>query len=394
MSRVQMNRSAPTRRWVLVLGLSLVATLLIAGCGDEAPDSSGSALAERWLRVGQDQSVNVQVFERQLPPSLVDLLNPLRTTDTPASDLTAFPVHPDGGLLGSYVMRRIDGEQVVWLFYDVAGQTLPEVTATVTGQLDESPWQVTAQRGNRSFTVVRFEDSRSVDALGNTFIEVAPPADSFTLTVFRDEAEVTLDIPRAAAAPSIEADLRDNLEVRTAYPGIARSAGLRAGDRIVRIGDVAVATRTELQRAREAMAAEAPVIAIIYAIQFTSPGAVTAPFVLPASIGLPTRFPAPGAWADLIVDEYESVVDAQGSFFVASLFSEERPSAVADHVRRGLEADGWTIVADDAVGLATQIQFERTDQRLAGLVQIDEAVGDSSLTQAFVQIQTSGLGGN
>jgi len=390
MSRVLLSPLALRRRALALLVL-LSATWLSA-CGSDAPEPSGSALSERWLRVGQEHSVNVQVLERQLPPGLVDLLNPRSGAD--ASDLIAFPVHPDGELVGSYVMRRTNGEQVVWLFYDVPGQNLGQVATTVAAQLDESPWQVTAQRGNRSYSVVRFESTRSGDVIGNTFVEIVSPGDTYSLTVLRDDAEVTLDVARIAPAPPIEAELRGNLEVAQVFPGTARTAGLAAGDRIVRVGATEVSTRAELQRVLEGMANEVPVVSIIYALQFASPGSTEVPFVMPAGVALPARFPAPDAWRGFVIDEYETIVDTQGSYFAASLFSKDHPSAVADQIRRGLESSGWTILTDEARGLATQIEFGRPDQRLVGIVQIDESVVDVNLTQAFVQIQTSAPGGN
>lgn len=393
MSEQVVTRRRPWRSALLISALGFAAVLL-AACGDDAPDPAGAALSERWLRVGQDHSVHVEVLERELPSHLVDLLNPDRREDTPAEDLVAFPVHPEGELLGSYVTRQTDGEQVIWLFYDVEGHTLAEVTSTVTTQLDESPWQVTAEHGNRSFTVVRFESTQSGDIVGNTFVEVSPPHDEYQVTVLRDEAEVTLDVRRIAPAPALEATWRDTLEVTRVAPGLAREAGLQEGDRIIRVGDVEVDSPEALQQALEDMALEVSSISVIYALQFLPAQEVTIPFVTHANLVLPEAFPARTAFEGLTIDEYDTVVDAQGSYFAVSLFSADAPARMADQIRSGLEADGWTIVADDAVGLSTQLQFERTDLQLAGVAQIGEAVGDPSLAQAFVQIQTSAPAGN
>lgn len=373
---------------------AMAAAILLACSGDGDADRTGAALAERWMRVGQDHAAHVQVLESELPPNLIDLLNPRRTADTPAAELIAFPIHPEGELLGSYLLRRMNGEQVVWIFYDVPAATLSSVTDTVSSQLDETPWQVVGRQGNRSFSFLRFENTRSGEVAGNAIIEVAPPDDAFTLTVLRDGAEVTLDIVRVSPAPAIEAELKDDLEVLRVFPGQARDAGLQEGDQIIRAGATDVSTRDQLQRAFEALSAAPQYISVIYSLQFTAPADTTPPLVMYDGVTLPSRFPAEDAWAEFAVDEYQAVVDPSGSFFSASLLSEDRPATVADAIRQALVDSGWTIVADEPVGFATQIEFERSEDRLAGIVQIDESASNTALTQVVVQIQTSAPAGN
>ncbi|MEX2374272.1 MAG: hypothetical protein WD942_01635 [Dehalococcoidia bacterium] len=394
MSRFPLDRP---RRWrgTVALSLAMVAAATFVACTDEGDSGgTGAALAERWMRVGQDHAAQVQVLERELPPDLIDLLNPRRTADTPAADLIAFPVHPEGELLGSYLLRRMNGEQVVWIFYDVPAATLASVTDTVSSQLDETPWQVVGRQGNRSFSFLRFENTRSGDVTGNAIVEVAPPADAYALTVLRDGAEVTLDIQRVSPTPAIEAELGDDLEVSRVLPGLARDAGLQEGDRIIRVEATDVSTEDQLQRAFEALSAAPQYISVIYSLEFASPADTTPPLVMSEDVTLPASFPARDAWAGLAVDEYQAVVDPSGSFFGASFLSEDGSATVTDGIRRALEGSGWTIVADEPVGLATQIQFERADERLAGIARIDESAFNDALTEVTVQIQTTPPGGN
>src|SRR5690606_38613357 len=99
------------------------------------------ALADRWLRVGEDLRTSVEVYDRSLPPQLAQLLNPGLTPETPEEDVIALPVHPEGDLLGSFHVRRTSGVDIVWLVYDVPGDDA-EVESVLQRQLDETPWQV------------------------------------------------------------------------------------------------------------------------------------------------------------------------------------------------------------------------------------------------------------
>ncbi len=382
-------------RGSLAVCLAVIAAMTLISCTDEGDaDRTGAALAERWMRVGQDHAAHVQVLEAELPPDLIDLLNPARTADTPAADLIAFPIHPEGELLGSYLLRRMNGEQVVWIFYDVPAATLSSVTDTVSSQLDETPWQVVGRQGNRSFSFLQFENTRSGDVTGNAIIEVAPPRETFTLTVSRDGAEVALEILRVSPTPAIEAEVEDDLEVLQVFPGQARDAGIQERDQIIRVGTTDVSTQDQLQRALESLSAAPQYISVIYSLQFTAPVDTTPPLVTYQGVTLPSHFPAEDVWAALAVDEYQAVVDPSGSFFSASFLSEDRPTTVADAIRQSLEDSGWTIVADEPIGFATQIEFERADDRLVGIVQIDESALNDALTQVAVQIQTSAPAGN
>jgi hypothetical protein len=392
-------RMSPTLRPHLrragALVLIAVAAVAVACGGDEPePDGTAAALAERWLRVGEDHGANVWVYEREIPPTLVDLLNPDRTPETAEEDLVAFPVHPEGDLLGSYVVRRVDGSHVVWLFFDVPDSTMDEVTRTVTPQLDSTPWQVVAEQGNRSFMVVSFENSRTGGVTGSAVAEAAPPGGSFTVTVERDGAEVALTVDRAAPAPPIEAEFASDLSVTRVFPGTAMVAGLQEGDRIVRVGETSVTTRRELQSALETFASGPLTVALVYVIQFAPPGTGAPPFVAQPGLSLPENFPSRDLWTGYILDEYQVARTPQGQFFMASLLVDDRPTEVTSRVRAALEADGWEVVSDEAQGFATALQFEHAERRMFGMAQIDESDFDEAFTQVLLQIQRPLPGGN
>ena len=378
------------------IAIVLVSFAPVACNSDEkAPEPSGATLAERWIRAGEENTAGVAVYERALPPYLVDLLNPDADADTPAEDLIAFPVHPDGELLGSYVLRRPDGSQIAWLFYDVPSSSMGDVMATVTDQLDASPWQVVSQSGSRSNRLIAFESTRNEDITGNAIAERTPDTTEFTITVDRGDEEVTLTIPRAAAVPQIEAAFNDALVVQNVFPGFAKSAGLQEDDQVVRVGETEVSTRQGLQRALEALAADEPVVSLLYLIQFAPPlQAETPPFVPAQGLSLPADFPALEVWQPFQLDSFESTQDPSGDYYFAAMFTPDTPTAAANEVRDALEAAGWEITSDEAAGFGTTLEFAHQDDELVGFVSIDESGLDDSLTQVLVQIQPGAPSGN
>ena len=383
-------------RAIAPIAIALAAAALVAcNGGDEAPPPSGATLAERWIRAGEENTAGVAVYERALPPYLVDLLNPDADADTPPEDLVAFPVHPDGELLGSYVLRRPDGSQIAWLFYDVPSNSMGDVMATVTDQLDTSPWQVVSQSGSRSNRLIAFESTRTEDITGNAIAERTPDTADFTITVERGDEEVTLTIPRTAAVPQIEAAFNDALVVEDVFPGFARSAGLQQDDRVIRVGETEVSTRQGLQRALEALAAEEPVVSLLYLIQFAPPlQAETPPFVPAEGLALPADFPALEVWQPFQLDSFESTQDPSGDYYFAAMFTPDTPTSAANQVRDALESAGWEITSDEAAGFGTSLEFAHADAELVGFVSIDQSGLDDTLTQVLVQIQTGTTGPN
>ena len=390
-SRVGRHIAPRSLTVALLLTLGLAAGVLTA-CGGESeePPPTGATLAERWLRAGEENNAGIAVYERSLPPGFADLLNPDADADTPPEDLVALPVHPDGQLLGSYILRRSDGSQIVWLFYDVPENTMAGVIDVVTGQLDTSPWQVLSQSGTRSNRVIGFENTRNEDITGNAIAENIPGASEFTIVVDRDGTEVTLTIPQRAPVPLIEAAFNNGLVVQDVFPGLARTAGLQEDDQIRRVGDTAVRTPKELESALEAMTAGPRTVALLYVLQIAPPlQAELPPFVPVPGLSLPSDFPALDVWSSFDLDRFDAAKDATGRYHFASLFSDDSPTAVANVVRDALIAAGWEIVSDEAAGFGTTLEFAHEGDGLTGIVSIDESDLDETLTQLFVQIQTA-----
>lgn len=161
----------------LLAALLLLPLLLVAcGGGDEDERAAGRDLADRFLRLGEELGTDVKVFEGALPPTLSDALNPERTEETLDEDLVALPVHPAGELLGSYRLRRADGIDTFFLFYDVTDDDRT-VEAALREQLDQSPWQVIGGQSTESLSWVSFQSTVSGDVEGQVAITPLPEAE-------------------------------------------------------------------------------------------------------------------------------------------------------------------------------------------------------------------------
>ena len=152
---------------LLTLG-ALVALGLLAGACQQG--GSGTALADRLLRLGEDSKTKLAVAEGALPADLKTALNPDATKDTPAADLVSIPVHPQGKLLGSFRVERPDGTLAFFLLYDVPG-TPQEVEPVVGKQVNESPWQTIGGQSNESVSALRFQSTVSSDVSGTVAIQ-------------------------------------------------------------------------------------------------------------------------------------------------------------------------------------------------------------------------------
>ncbi len=92
-------------------------------------------------------------------------------------DLVAIPVHPAGELLGSYRLRRLDGIDSFFLFYDVPeGDRAVEVA--LRQHLDQTPWQVVGGQSGESISTVRFRSTLSGDIDGQAAITPLPPRET------------------------------------------------------------------------------------------------------------------------------------------------------------------------------------------------------------------------
>lgn len=396
-------RPVPTARALL---LTLSFAVVLAACGDggeESPDTSaadaeaGAAMAARLMNVGEPLGTIVESRAAGIVPGLQVALNPtlvasvsstieiggerldsfaelagmtaeefaalwdsdrndafarfaagLEATEDPlaaADDLlidlpAALPVHPEGRLLGSVVTRRVTGDLAFFVVYDTPGPQI-DAEGVVVGQVDQSPWQVTGGRSNRDLGFVQFQNTISPDVSGFAWI-----------------------LPRTTPDPD---------------PVAAEDGGTD--------GDAAGAAEGA------AAAGSGPASTVVYLIQAQPPiPSFEQPFELPEyGRPVPDRFPAtfllegdqtvvelfwnsqPG------VSGYQLVVLTPGSSFEATELYRER-----------IEAQGWEITSDDAVGFATVLEFASEDRSLQGSVSFDTFAEDDTYTQITLQVQSAG----
>ena len=378
------------RRGLLALLAVLVLTPLAASCRDGQKGSDGGALlTERWLRVGEDPSSEILVYDAKLPPDLVDLLTP----DATAADRLQIPVHPAGKLIGSYVVRKQDGAHLVWLIYDVA-EAPAAVVKKVQEQLDARPWQVVGAQADPSGTLLRFQSSRGGDLQGTAIVNRRPAAAAYALVVERGGKQTTLDVTRGATTPELAASLSDDLTVKRVDAGAAKTAGLKEGDKIVKVGGTAVTDRKSLAAAQQALGADKTAgTSVTYVVQIApSVEADRRTFTESASLMLPEKFPLKAFFDALVVTDFQWVQQAGGSGFSASAITRDGSTALAGRLKDALQKDGWQILQDVPSGAATQMQFQHSDGR-SGAAEVGPFEPDSAYTQVVMQVQTGQSGG-
>lgn len=380
---------------VFIAVFAVAAAAFVATRISGAASGGGGAatrMAERWLR--DDPTTGVEIFPGVVPPVLDQLLNQGVTN---ASERMALPVVPNARLLGSSHLKQPGGGDLVWVMYDVDGE-VAAITQAVAERMNQTPWQVTAQIAQETEQVVQFQNTRIADLNGSVIVRLEPNADTYRLTVARGGGERTMDVKLTALAPSVGVGVQGDLTVTRVDPGPAQTAGLQAGDRIVRVEDTAVKSPSELASAMQAVAhAGTPRASVMYVVQVQAPqdaaGAPTA-FAPPRTpLPLPQEFPAQQAWQGLTVVRYAFGQQEGGKVYRASLVSKDGAAAVADRVRDGLKAAGWQITADQPQGFATQLQIANAGQDLAGQVVVDQFAEDPAYIEVVVQIQSGQAAG-
>lgn len=380
------------RRGLLALLAVLVLTPLMAACrdgGDE--DDGGILLTEHWLRVGEDPSTEVLIYSAKLPPDLVELIN--RDAATGDSDKIQIPVHPAGKLIGSYVVRKADGTHLVWLIYDVP-EAPTAVTKKVHEQLDARPWQVIGAQADSSGTLLRFQTSTGSELQGTAIVNQRPASGTYALVVNRGGKQTTLQVTRNATVPGLAASLGDDLTVKRVEAGAAKAAGLKEGDRIVKVGEVSVTDRKSLAAAQQALANEkTPSTSVTYVVQVQPlADADKSVFAEPASQALPDKFPLKGFFDGLIVTDFQWLQQVGGSGFSAAAITKEGSTAITGRLKDALRSGGWEIMQDLPSGGVTQLQFQHTDGR-SGAVEIGPFEPDSAYTHVAIQVESGQPGG-
>ena len=392
---------APTgilMRPALTLRAALLAALLalaLAACGDDEPTETteidaeaGAAVAARLMTVGEPLGTVVESRAEGLVPGLQVALNPTVVTtissaveaederlnsiaevagmdaaafaalwesdradafarfaagvaasDDPAATAdelfidvpTALPVHPEGELLGSVLTRRTNGELAYFIVYDTPGPQI-EAERLVSEQLDQTPWQVTGGRSNRDLGFFQFQNTLSADITG--FVWILPRTADPDGAGEGDEASET---PAASAEPGPGSSV---IYLMQSQPAIApEDPPFELPDEGRPVPDVFPAAFL--------LEGEQTVLELFWSKQ-------------------------PG------VSGYQLTVLTPGSSFEATELYRER-----------IEAQGWEIVEDQAVGFATILEFASEDGRLQGSISIDTFAEDDGYTQITLQIQSA-----
>jgi len=382
-------------RAILIAAMVLVVAILTAACFGGDDDAGGSVdLADRWIRVGEDARASVETYDAELPPRLVRLLNPGMTDDTDPADLISLPVHPEGVLVGSILIRRPDGINLIWLIYDV-----PKADYAVAGeldsQLDQTPWQVIGGQANDSIGVVRFQSTVSGDIDGTAVVQALPPEGTFEVVVIRDGSEQTFALEQGAPAPLLEAELderSDGVVIVRLDPGAALDAGLQPTDRIVSIAGTPVSTLADIARVTRALgegAAAASTVTYILEIRppFAAPDVT---FALPPGRELPSSFPAPFLQLPgTVLLDFQWQQQPAGSIYQLSMVTADSNADVTSALRDAIDGAGWSVTEDRAFGFATIIQFEDAAGATQVQATIDAFEGDESLTAVFVTLQST-----
>ena len=384
-------------RALLPAGLAALLALLALACrggdGDDAapPPDPANDFAARVLQIGEPVGVTLDTRDGELVSGLQAILNPeavatigravedggdrlaliaetagmtaeefsaaweadrgdafarfasgLRDAEDPDAvrdelfiEIAALPVHPDGVLVGSGRIDNPDGSQRYFLVFDLVAEPAA-VERTITRQLDQSPWQVTGGQSSDEIAIVQFQSTTSADIQGAAWVQ--PIASSATLEA------------------------------------AARAA---AGD------DAAVAP-------------EGPLSGLLYLIQSLPPEAAEPPeFVLRASRPLPPAFPAA-----FLVDDGMTVTGTAWStqpgataFRVTALVAGSGFD-LAESYRERIEAEGWELTGDEAVGFATVLGFASDSDGIEGRVEIDAFEEDEGYTQVVITVQASSRSSN
>lgn len=379
----------------LLIAALLSLIVLSAACGGEDEETfagtEGQAGADRYFRVFElgDLGSSLFVYERALPPTLAQILNPGLTDETPDEDVVALAVHPDGVLLGSYHVRRRDGTNEVWIMFDVPG--LDSVVATVVQrQMNQTPWQVTGGQSNELLSAVSFQSTMSGDIEGFVTVQPLPSTPTFAVTVERDGVQVELELARGAAVPELDLryrELTDGLEVTE----VLSDFDFEVGDLLVAVGGQSVSDEGELFQALRALAvAGEPHTAVLYRLTIQAASVAAEPvFALPRGRPLPEGFPV-----TFLVNDDLTLLDVSWDktpveFYQVTLVTERSTFEVAEEYRELLEAAGWVLTDDEAQGFGTTLSFEHADSGYSGVANIDQFPSDEALNAVTIQVQAT-----
>ena len=338
-----------TRQGALVPGLQAILNpepMTTIGIAVEAGDERLTLIAET---VGLTADEFRAAWEDDRASAFALFASGLRDADDPQairdqlflSTIAALPVHPDGVLVGSSRIDNPDGSQRYIIVYDLVGNG-SEIEQTVARQLDQSPWQATGGQSSEEISIVQFQSTISADVQGVAWVQ--PIASSATLEA------------AAAAAAAADDDATDDDA---------------SGD--------AAATL------------EGPFVSLLYLIQALPPStAEPSPFELPVGRPLPQGFPAA-----FLIDADMTIVNSAwstqpgGKVYRLTILTVGSNFDLAESYRERIEAEGWELTSDEAVGFATLLAFASEDDGLLGQVELDAFAEDDSYAQIVIDVQVS-----
>ncbi len=374
-------------RWFPLLAALAAVVALSCGGGDS---DNATAIADRVLRIGEGVGTEVEIFDGGVPDNLKDMLNP---GDSDNEDSVTLPPLPDSKLIGSARVTRTDGLHTFFLMYEVK-QDEATVSDVARGLFDETPWQVVGGQSSEGVTAYRFQNTRSGGLVGTVVLQPLPTTDTFEVIVSRGGKEQKLTLQRHAFTPVLGAELDEReggVVVSKLGAGEGANAGLKEGDRLVRIGDQDTKDLGAVSAALRALGkGEHPVTSVIYIVQISPADPIVSPYVLPDARPVPRTFPAPYLLLDgSIPIAVEWTVEPSGSAYQLALLSQDSLADVADAYRSILKSQNLNVTSDEAQGTSTTLEFSSADNQLIGSVAIDTFAEDDSYTEARLQVQAA-----
>ena len=374
-------------RWSPLLAAFAVTVAL--ACGGGGSDDA-DAIADRVLRIGEGVGTEVEIFPGKLPTSLGEMLNP---DDSSNEDTVTLPPLPDSKLIGSARVTRSDGLHTFFIMYEVK-QDEATVAEAARGLFDETPWQVVGGQASEGVTAYRFQSTRSGDLVGTIVIQPLPTTETFEVVVSRGGKEQKLTLERHAFTPVLGAELEERtggVVVSKLGSGEGPNAGLKEGDRLVRIGGQDIEDLGSVGPALRALGdGEDPVSSVIYILQISPADPIASPFILPNPRPIPRTFPAAYLLRDgSIPVAVEWTIEPSGSAYQILLLTRETLTDATDAYRAILQRQNLTITSDQAQGTATTIEFASANNQLIGSIAIDTFADDDSYTETTLRIQAA-----
>ena len=137
--------------------------------------------------------------------------------------------------------------------------------------------------------------------------------------------------------------------------------------------------------------AAGPLTSAIYIVEVRPPELSDAPdFELPSARPVPEDFPAPFLLlADMTPISVLWSSQAAGDSYQLVLLTRESAFDIAEQYRDRLEAEGWELVDDRAVGFATVLDFQSDDGRTQVTVTADAFADDDLYTSVLLELLVS-----